>query len=181
MRARGAAGALLLVGAVLTAACAREGEQPGTRRADATPAATERAVLTLHFPAEDGLLHVERREVSVPPPGDARLEAVVAALLSGPRQRGLAPVFAPEVKVGTAFVDAHGVAYVDLVHAGHETPPASGSTLELLRVFGLVNTVLANDERARGVVLLWNGTQRQTFAGHVDTTRPLLADHRLVR
>ena len=53
--------------------------------------------------------------------------------------------------------------------------------LELLRVFGMVNTVLANDERARAVVLLWNGSQRQTFAGHVDTSRPLVADHRLVR
>ena len=172
--------ALLLAGAVLLAGCrgAGEGEAPSP---GATPAATERAVLTLHFPAEDGLLHVEKREVSVPPPGDARLEAVVAALLSGPRQRGLAPVFAPEVKVGNAFVDSQGVAYVDLVHEGQESPPPSGSMLELLRVFGLVNTVLANDERARAVVLLWNGSQRQTFAGHVDTTRPLVADHRLVR
>jgi hypothetical protein len=173
--------ALLLAAAVLLAACRGAGEEAEAPPAGATPAATERAVLTLHFPAEDGLLHVEKREVSVPPAGDARLEAVVAALLSGPRQRGLAPVFAPEVKVGNAFVDAQGVAYVDLVHEGQEAPPASGSMLELLRVFGLVNTVLANEERARAVVLLWNGTQRQTFAGHVDTTRPLVADHRLVR
>ena len=181
MSRAGAAGALLLLGAVLLAACRRAGEEAVALRPDAAPEATERAVLTLHFPAEDGLLHVERREVSVPPPGDARLEAVVAALLSGPRQRGLAPMFGPEVKVGNAFVDAHGVAYVDLVQDGQQAPPTSGSALELLRVYGLVNTVLANDERARGVVLLWNGAQRQTFAGHVDTTRPLLADHRLVR
>jgi hypothetical protein len=45
----------------------------------------------------------------------------------------------------------------------------------------MVNTVLANAERARAVVLLWNGTQRPTFAGHVDTIRPLVSNHRLVR
>jgi hypothetical protein len=173
--------ALLIAGAVLVAGCRAPGDEVAGPQPGATPAATERAVLTLHFPAEDGFLHLEKREVTVPPPGNARLEAVVAALLSGPRQRGLAPVFGPEVKLGNAFVDAHGLAYVDLVSEGQAAPPASGSMLELLRVFGLVNTVLANEERARGVVLLWNGDQRQTFAGHVDTTRPLVADHRLVR
>jgi hypothetical protein len=174
------AGATLLAALLLLVACRREerGEVAGP---DGKPARTERAVLSLHFPAEDGYLHLERREMDVPAVPDARLEAVVAALLAGPRQRGLSPLFAPGVEVGNVFVDSHGLAYVDLAAKDQPTPPASGSALELVRVYGLVNTVLANDERARGVVLLWNGTQRQTFAGHVDTLHPLTADLRMVR
>jgi hypothetical protein len=181
MTARASSRVAAIAASLLLAACRRESEVQVTPGPDGKPVPTERAIVSLHFPAEDGFLHLEKREMSVPPPGDDRLEVVVGALLSGPRQRGLAPLFGPEVKAGNAFVDAHGVAYVDLSAEGHAMPPPSGSTLELLRVFGVVNTVLANDERARGVVLLWNGAQRQTFAGHVDTIRPLLANHRLVR
>jgi hypothetical protein len=149
---------------------------PGGRR---TP--TERAVVTLHFRGEDGYLHLERREMEVPAAGDVRLEAVLAAQLAGPRQAGLAPLFDDTVTVGNAFVDPRGLAYVDLAAEGQPAPPPSGSALELVRVYALVNTTLANDSRVRAVVLLWNGNQRQTFAGHIDTLHPLVANHGLVR
>jgi hypothetical protein len=32
----------------------------------------------------------------------------------------------------------------------------------------------------RSVALLWNGSQRLTFSGHLDTSRPLAADRSLV-
>jgi spore germination protein GerM len=179
MRAR-PAGAVVVATALLLAGCRQErGEDAAAAGAKPTP--TERAVLALHFPAVDGYLHLERREMDVPAVPDARLEAVLTALLAGPRQAGLSPLFDSGVKMGNAFVDSHGVAYIDLAAEGQPSPPPSGSALELVRVFGVVNTVLANDSRARGVVLLWNGTQRQTFAGHVDTLHPLTANSRLVR
>ena len=52
-------------------------------------------------------------------------------------------------------------------------PPQSGSTLELLRIYAVVHTVLRNVEEANRVVLLWNGVQRPSLAGHVDTGHPL--------
>jgi hypothetical protein len=177
--ARGAAAALVV--AAHFAGCSRESEEPAVVGAGGKPVATERAVVSLHFPSADGYLHVERREMEVPKGGDERLEVVLSALLGGPRQGELEPLFENGVTLGNAFVDAHGIAYVDLAAEGQPSPPPSGSALELVRVYGLVNTALANDERVRSVVLLWNGTQRQTFAGHVDTLHPLIADHKLVR
>lgn len=175
-RLRGAA----LLAALLLAGCRRE-EATGPAAAGGAAARTERAVVQLHFPAEDGYLRVEKREMQVPAEADGRIEAIVGALLGGPRERGLLAVFPAGVELGGVYVDPHGTAYVDLAAEGQPAPPPSGSALELVRVYSLVNTVLANEPRARGVVLLWNGTQRQTFAGHVDTLRPLTADHGLVR
>ena len=54
--------------------------------------------------------------------------------------------------------------------------PAMGLREELLAVYSLVNSLTANNIGVDRVVLMWNGEQRPTFAGHVDTTRPLMAD-----
>lgn len=54
--------------------------------------------------------------------------------------------------------------------------PAMGATEELLAVYSLVNSLTANNLGVDRVVLMWNGEQRPTFAGHIDTTRPLVAD-----
>jgi len=104
----------------------------------------------------------------------------IRALFTGPRTQGLVAPLPAGVTVADAFVDAQGVAYVDLA-AKEPAPPASGSDLELLRVYSLVDSVLANEPRARSVVLLWNGAQRITFAGHVDTSAPLLEDRKWVK
>ena len=86
-----------------------------------------------------------------------------------------------------------GVAYVDLTMAevGGGTGgqagaagrsalvlerPAMGLTEELLAVYSVVNSLTANSLGIDRAVLMWNGEQRPTFAGHVDTTRPLMAD-----
>lgn len=85
-----------------------------------------------------------------------------------------------------------GVAYVDLTMteagdgrgeragAGRSAlvleRPAMGLTEELLAVYSVVNSLTANSLGIDRVVLMWNGEQRPTFAGHVDTTRPLMAD-----
>ena len=85
-----------------------------------------------------------------------------------------------------------GVAYVDLTtgEVGSRTGsdraagrsalvperPAMGLTEELLAVYSLVNSLTVNNLGVDRVVLMWNGEQRPTFAGHVDTTRPLMAD-----
>ncbi len=54
---------------------------------------------------------------------------------------------------------------------------ALGSEDELLAVYSLVNTVALNDiEGVGSVVLMWDGRQPETFAGHVDVSRPLMAD-----
>ncbi|KAB2965787.1 MAG: GerMN domain-containing protein, partial [Thermoanaerobaculia bacterium] len=67
-----------------------------------------------------------------------------------------------------------GTAYVDLRPEDGGEPPSTGSTLELLRVYSIVHTLVRNVPEVRQVVLLWNGVQRRGFPGHVDTARPLV-------
>ena len=182
-RRRRAGRAALLLAAIAALACA------GCRRAPPGPAAaagaaagkTETATVTLLFPGADGMLHAETRPVALPLPADARVEAIVAALLAGPKTAGLAATMPPGVALTDAYVDPQGVAYLDFGAKDQPQPPASGSELELLRVYSVVDTVTGAEPRVRAVVLLWNGSQRTTFAGHVDTTSPLLADRRWVR
>ena len=45
----------------------------------------------------------------------------------------------------------------------------------MLSVYAIVNTVLAAESEIERVALLWNGQQRPTFAGHLDTSRALRA------
>ncbi len=71
------------------------------------------------------------------------------------------------------YLSGDGVVYLDLAAAQLAAPPVSGSRGELLAVYSFVNSILDNVPEAWGVVLMWNGNQRPTFAGHIDTTRPL--------
>lgn len=170
-----------LVAMTALAACRRAGEGEAAVPAEDGEGPAAATTLALHFPGEDGMLHVEQRRVELPPAGAGRLAAIVGAVLAGPTQAGLVAPFPEGVTVASAYLDPQGLAYVDLAAAELPDPPPSGSTVEMARVFSVVNSVLANEERARGVVLLWNGRQRQTFAGHVDTQHPLLANRQLVR
>ncbi len=184
---RGAFVGVAMVATVVAAAaaisgCKRGGETTaGSGGAAAPVGPTEKATVSLLFPGADGFLHAESREVAVPLTADGRVAAVVAALLAGPRTKGLVAVLPTGVTVADAFVDPQGIAYVDLAAKDQPAPPSSGSDLELLRIYSLVDTVLANEPRARSVVLLWNGVQRTTFAGHIDTTAPLFEDRTWVK
>jgi hypothetical protein len=88
--------------------------------------------------------------------------------------------FPPEVKLGGVELAADGTAFVELRWPDHDDPPESGSTEEIQRVYSLVDSVALNVPQVHRVVLLWNGTQRITFAGHLDTSRPLLPDRTLL-
>ena len=124
----------------------------------------------------------------VPVPADADEDGDGEPPASGEE---LLPALPAEVRLlAVELID--GVAYVDLttVDAGSATAaarsagrsavflerPAMGLTEELLAVYSLVNSLTANNLGVDRVVLMWNGEQRPTFAGHVDTTRPLMAD-----
>lgn len=160
-----------------------EGAESPARGPEA-PAATAQDGLEearLVFPEETGWLRVEQRSLALPVDHQGRIQAVVTALLEGPVEPGLEAPLPEGVILADVFVDHRGIAYLDLSSQEHPQPPGSGSRLELLRVYSLADTVLFNVEGVRGVVLLWNGVQRPTFAGHVDLSRPLTRDPGLLR
>jgi hypothetical protein len=123
----------------------------------------------------DGIgLRVERRELQVTSAPKDRMRRIVETLLA-PRP-GQPRLFPEGVALAGVQLSPEGTAYVNLVWEGHEEPPPSGSTEELQRVYSLVNSITTNVPEARQVALLWNGMQRPTFAGHLDTSRPLPPD-----
>jgi hypothetical protein len=120
----------------------------------------------------DGIgLRVERRELQVTAAPKDRIRRITEALLT-PRPDGVR-LFPEGVALAGIQLSKEGTAYVNLVWEGHEDPPPSGSTEEMQRVYSLVNSIVTNVPEARRVALLWNGLQRPTFAGHLDTSRPL--------
>jgi hypothetical protein len=120
----------------------------------------------------DGIgLRVERRELQVTSAPKDRIRRITETLLT-PRPGGVR-LFPEGVALAGIQLSKDGTAYVNLVWEGHEDPPPSGSTEELQRVYSLVNSITTNVPEARRVALLWNGLQRPTFAGHLDTSRPL--------
>jgi hypothetical protein len=84
------------------------------------------------------------------------------------------------VTLGSVQLTADGTAYLDLRWADHDDPPPGGSDAEMQEVYSLVDSVALNIPEAHRVVLLWNGTQRVSFSGHLDTSRPLLPDRNLI-
>ena len=175
----------------------RGGGRAARRGADegAAGAATERHAFDLYFPASGGGLRSERRELQVSEAPKDRIRKVLEALLAGPAAgpaaapaaapqgaspAGLVRPLPPEVKLGSVELSADGTAFVDLRWPDREDPPESGSTEEIQRVYSLVDSLALNVPQVNRVVLLWNGTQRITFSGHLDTSRPLLPDRTLL-
>jgi len=133
----------------------------------------------LFFPDNSGRLTTERRDVPQAREPEDRLRAILTELLAGPTAENRFPPLDPPVEIGAIHVTSEGVAYVDLISSEHGSPPVVGTRDELLTVYSLVNSLLLNTPEVEAIVLLWNGQQLESFAGHIDTTRPLVANQNL--
>ncbi len=153
------------------------GLEAATTGEDAT--AGETLAVDLFFPGAGGWLLTERREVPARAESADRITAVVESLLAGPTGNGMRAPLPDGASVRKVYLAENSLAFLDF-ESPESTPPASGSLREMLTVYSLVNTVLLNFEELNGVVLLWNGRQLKTFAGHVDTMRPLAAKSDLI-
>ncbi len=135
--------------------------------------------VTLYFPGSAERLVAERRRV--PAASDEELAAaLIRELLAGPRRGEL---YAP-LPEGVALAEVHigrtGIAYVDLATPEGAPRPSLGSQQELLAAYSLVNSLCESIPELAGVALLWNGRQGATFAGNLDTRRPLRPNRSLL-
>jgi hypothetical protein len=151
------------------------GASPTPPAASAQSAELEPWTAKLYFPAANDRLVVDEREIASGDAPGERAAALVATLLATSPPAPRVPVFPIAVEAGRVLLLEDATILVDLRSTESPDPPASGSTIELLRVYAVVHTVLRNIPEATAVVLLWNGRQRASFAGHVDTSRPLRA------
>ncbi len=176
------AGLVALVSWQRDAPAGAEPETTGTvtTAIDEDPAAGEVLAADLYFPDTGGRLQAERREVPASAEVTERISAVVETLLDGPSGSGMRPPLPGNVSVRRVYLAEDGLAFLDLESPEGAPPPASGSLREMLTVYSLVNTVLLNFEEIEEIVLLWNGRQLTTFAGHLDTMRPLAVNNELI-
>ena len=136
--------------------------------------------IDLFFPGPGGNLYREEREVPVQEDLLLQLNRILQELVAGPTTEDLFPALPPEITPGWMHLNQAGVLYVDLQFTGERSFPAWGSRHEMLAAFSVVNSLVAAAPEIQSVVLLRNGQQQPTFAGHLDTTRPLSANSQLI-
>ena len=154
---------------------------------DATPAppepaqhgAARRINVRLYFEAPDreGLLP-EERDVAFSPDLAQQVRTVVDELAKG-STTGLLPTLPAGTRVLEVFVQARGVACVDLSAQATSGLPG-GSRAELLTVYSVVNTVVTNFPAVSRVRIVVEDRPVESLGGHVDVSRPLSPDMTLV-
>jgi len=129
--------------------------------------------------AGDGLAG-ERHEIfSTATPGD-RVKQIVADLIGGPANPGHARALPAGTRLRQAWVlEDESVAFLDFSSELAEGV-GGGSTNELLTVYSIVNSVVANVDEVERVAILINGRTVESLNGHLDLRRPLAADWSLV-
>ncbi len=136
--------------------------------------------VSLYFPGQGGRLYAEPREIPEPQTPEGGMAAVVSALIEGPKSESLRAPLPGDLKVGRVYAIGEGVYAVDLQASEQEGPGGIGSRREILALYSIVNSVVANFSEAERLLVVWDGRQPTTFAGHIDTSRPLLPNVGLV-
>lgn len=140
-----------------------------------TPAPEQRVMLL--FGGYDGMLHPELRSVPLPLEVHARVKVVVLEVLSGPTGN-LAPVVPWPAELNAVFVDHKGTAFIDLTAPPE---PLTGSQIELLLAYGLVDSILLNCPELNAVQILFGGHEVPTLTGHLDLSKPLVLNKRFIK
>jgi germination protein M len=139
-----------------------------------TPAPEQR--VTLLFSGYDGLLHPELRTVPLPVEVHERVRVVARELLSGP-DGNLGPIVPWPAELHAVFIDDDRTAFIDIT-----APPeaVTGSHIELMLAYGLVDSILLNCPELKAVQILFGGHEVPTLTGHLDLSRPLVFNKRFI-
>jgi hypothetical protein len=162
---------LLSIIAALAIAC-KKPKQPLTSNLNVENKVALRTI-RLYFESPQMMLAAETRDVQLPENPAGALPDVMRELVKGSANQSVPRPLPPDTIVRGAYLLPDGVAFVDL---GGETLTqgwGTGSHEELIAVYSVVQTVVANFPQARRVRLLINGEPAETLAGHVALDRSL--------
>ncbi len=123
--------------------------------------------VTLYYP-RDGLLVSSAASVKRQSDAQAQAQETLASLLLD--QRAAQAAVLREIKLRAFYIDAQGIAYVDLAPIQKQSIRASAWD-EQLAIYAIVNTLMQNFEEIKQVALLIDGRDAQTLAGHMDLSR----------
>lgn len=162
--------AVFLAFAVLAAACRKP--RPLTSNLNVENKVALRTI-RLYFESPQMLLASETRDVQLPENPAAALPAVMRELVKGSANQGVPRSLPADTAVLGAYLLPDGTAFVDLGGPTLTQGWGTGSHEELIAVYSIVQTVVANFPEVRRVRLLINGEPAETLAGHVALDRPL--------
>ena len=148
----------------------------GRTAAPPTPTPPPERQAVLLYPGPDDLLHPEIVPLALPDELEARVRALVLRLLE-PSPAGRPPVPPYPAQLEDVFVRGRTVAYV--VFSPPEEPLA-GTSNEVPFVYAVVDTILLNCPELRRVQLLFGDREVPTLTGHLDLSRPLALNKRLI-
>jgi spore germination protein GerM len=135
--------------------------------------------VTVFFAREaDDQLAGEERRIPADPSPVREAEAILAELIKGPAEGGIAAV-PPETKLWQVFLTADGTAYVDFSREVLAQHPA-GSSAELATIYAVVNSLAFNLKSVKQVFLLIDGEEKETLAGHIGLERPFRPNFSLI-
>lgn len=164
---------ILLVALVsLVAGC--RSRKAGSESANAAKIASEKKVsrtITLYYESPALVLMPESRAVDLPETPTLAASQVLTELFRGPSDSSLTRVFPEDATVRAVYFLPDGNAVVDLggptLSAGWNT----GSHMELMAVYSLIQTMVANFSDVKRVRILVNGQPYPSLAGHVAIDR----------
>jgi len=142
---------------------AREEQQPAHQQS----LLDEPLLITLYYPHE-GMLAEGSATVQRQPDTQSLARASLAALFAD--QRAAPEPVLRDIRLRELYLDNSGTAYIDLMPGAQKDVRASARE-EQLAIYAMVNTLLQNFEEIKQVVLLLDGREAQTLAGHMDLSR----------
>jgi hypothetical protein len=127
----------------------------------------------LYFESNDLLLVPEHRDIALPENPAASVPVVVRELLKGSANASVPRLFPADAIVRAAYLLPDGTVIVDLGGATLTDGWATGTHQELMAIYSLVQTLVANFAEAKRVRILLNGAPAETLGGHVSLARSL--------
>jgi hypothetical protein len=167
--------ALILLG---MAACGRESAAPPTLALqNAQEPSAQWVQRVLYYPSGENAL-LQEFAVSMPASGETDLDmcALLRRYLEGPPGPGQFLAFPEQARLRAAFL-VDGQAVVDLTGP---VRTGGGTSTEAARVYGIVQTLHANTPEIKSVRILVDGQEVETLLGHLDLSRPLVPEPRLL-
>jgi germination protein M len=181
-------GALVVVLIVLSVVFFRSGgeekikhylDEPLQEKDNPSEEPLQTRTITLYFLSkDDNYLHAEKREIIDHPSVVHQAIQTIHELLKG-SQNGLLSPIPVDTELREFFITKRGVAYIDFSGEIREEH-LSGTSAEMGTVFAVVNTLTYNFKTIKKVFILIDGSEKETLAGHIDLSRPLVPRYDLV-
>jgi germination protein M len=147
---------------------------------EALPKPTEQMAVTLFFSDDQAeYLVAEVRRVSKATGASAMAGAVIREVILGPRS-GLQPTMPKGTVLRRDPVCQGGSCTLDFSEELVRNHPG-GTSMELMTVYSIVESVRANVPGVRAVQILVEGKARETLAGHIAIGGPVQTDPRFIR